>query len=71
MDIGNFSGLRIVTSPLARQWHTEYRVERCVVRKRRRGYMVRKHEWSTPGCYQLTDGTLVIHPELAARLKVA
>lgn len=71
MSISNFFGVRFVTSPFALQQHTEYRIERCAIKKRRRGYRVRKHQWTTPGCYQLADGSLVLHPDLVGKLQTA
>lgn len=61
----------IVSSPLATELHTEFLVVPNPIRKRRRRYSVRKHQWTTPGCYRLGDGTLVMHPELIAFLRIA
>ena len=62
-------GTRIISSPLAVRVCVEFRVERTRVKKRRRSYVVCRHQWEEPGCYRLADGTMVMHPSLIEKLK--
>jgi hypothetical protein len=68
---GFFNGVRVFQSPLALNYRCWFEVERLPIKKRRRGYRVRKHEESTPGCWGLADGSFVMHPALLAKLKAA
>lgn len=69
-DVGlaHFNGVPILVNELALQYHREFRVEPSG-RKRRKRWMVRKHEWTTPGCYQLANGTLVMHPTVYSEIR--
>lgn len=63
-----FNSVPVRTSPLAVQCHIAFDVTRNP-RRRRRAYMVQKRIWSTPCAYRLADGTLIVHPEILAKLR--
>lgn len=63
-------GINIVASEFAMRRWVEFTVEAWPIRKRRRGYRVRRVEREEPGCYQ-SGGTLFMHPTLLAKLKAA
>lgn len=69
MNIGSFDGMRVMSSPLAREVRDEYRVERSPIRKRRRNWSVVKHHIDKPCAYVLGGHTIVAHPEIVAKLK--
>ena len=64
----HLNGVRFVLSPMALQHHKVFDIV-CNPRRRRRRYSVKKREWTTPGCYLLHDGTIVMHPDLYEQLK--
>ena len=64
-----FNGVQIISSPLAREIRTEFKVAAWPTRKKRKGWMVQRVEINRPGCYRMGD-MLVMHPDLIARLKV-
>lgn len=63
----HWNGIRVIQSTMALQTHTAFDVVHNPCR-RRRAYSVRKRTWTTPGCYHLSDGTLVVHPEVYAQM---
>lgn len=64
-----FGGLRIVSTPLAVDVHTEFRVSRCgpYDRKRKR-YFVERIEIRKPGRWK-AGNVLYVHPKLVEQLK--
>lgn len=67
--LSHLLGLKVVSSPYAREIRDEYRVERVPIPKRRRRWRVVKHHIDRPCAYILTGGTAVLHPELLAALR--
>jgi hypothetical protein len=66
---GLLAGMRVVESPLAetvKVWHTAERHPRW---KRRRQWRVVRHERREPAAYRLDDGTVIVHPAIAAQLR--
>ncbi|WAC75310.1 hypothetical protein OU995_11690 [Roseateles sp. SL47] len=60
-------GIQIHVSPEAVQHHTAFDVV-CNPRRRRKRYSVKKRQWTTPGCYLLSGGLVVMHPALFEQL---
>jgi hypothetical protein len=60
----SFNGIPVIAHPLAVQYRTK--LERHPIKKRRRNWRWTKVE--EPGCFQLQDGTLLMHPKLVAKL---
>ena len=63
-------GLDVVSAPMAREVRTEWRIERNPRKKRRRNWLVVKHQIDRPAMYR-SGNTLFVHPELLAKLKDA
>ena len=61
-------GLNIVSTPMAREVRTEWRVEPHPIKKRRRGWQVVKHQINRPGAYQ-SGNTIYAHPEIVDQLR--
>lgn len=64
-------GIPVTVSEFAVERRRWYEVAAWPIRKRRRNYRVMVREESIPGCYQLADGTLVIHPDIYAQFSKA
>lgn len=60
-------GMKVVSTPLAREVRDEWRVERHPLPKRRRQWRVVKHHIDKPGCYRVGD-TFYMHPDIVAQL---
>lgn len=69
--MNSFNGTPVRSSPLALTYHTKFIVVKARIAKRRKRYRVRRKDWSEPGCYQLADGTLVMHPALIEKMQAA
>lgn len=61
-----YNGVPLHVSPFAVA--TGFEVQRMPIKKKRKNYRVVRY--SRPGAYQLADGTLVMHPEVYAKLRV-
>ena len=65
----NLLGMTIIPSELARDIRTEFKVARCGRRdKKRKRWYVQRIEINRPGCWQIGSDTLVMHPDLIAKL---
>lgn len=64
-----FCGMRVVQHPLAREIRTEFKVQRLHGNRRRKRWFVQRVEIKRPGCFVMGDGTVLMHPDLFAKLK--
>lgn len=65
----NFGGVQVVTSSLAVETKVHFAVEEWPTKKKRRGWRVVRHEELRPCAYMVSGGTMIVHPEILARLK--
>ena len=63
-------GMNIVSTPMAREVRTEWRVERHPTKKSRKQWRVVKHEINRPGAYQ-SGNTIYAHPDVIEQLRHA
>ena len=66
LNLAALGSSKILINPLAVQLHRKFDVVQMPIAKRRKRWRVVKREWTTPSCYQLLDGSLVMHPEIWA-----
>lgn len=67
-DPGFLLGMRIVTTPMARDIRTEFKVQRLGGNRRRKRWFVQRVEINRPAVLQ-SGNTLFMHPDLFALLK--
>lgn len=71
--IGSFGGVRIIESTEMVDWHEDWSEVRSPARARRRMHKhpqrIKRYSVHKTEAFQLPNGTLIMHPEMARKLK--